>query len=118
MDISYRIQKSHPNSLYMTPYARVYHGASQVARISSEYRTNMEISYHAYFFFKNMKQTARNKMSFFYSMLLGRLVISLLSRNCKWLIFTIKAEYNFARNLKDVKQGIFDSFEIKKNLIK
>ena len=114
MDISYRIQKSYPQSLFMTPNAKVFHKNSELARISSEYRTHMEISYHAYIFFKNMKQNAWNITNFVYGIFFGRFINSILATNCKSVIFTIKAEYNLVRNLKEIKQGIFDSFENEK----
>ncbi len=113
MDISYRIQKSHPKSLYMTPHAKVIHKNSERARISSEYRTHMEISYHTYFFFKNMKQTPWNLVNFVYGIFFGRFIASLLNKNGKSPIFTIKAECNMVRNLKEIREGIFASFEPK-----
>jgi cellulose synthase/poly-beta-1,6-N-acetylglucosamine synthase-like glycosyltransferase len=110
MDISYRIQTNHPKSLLMTPYAKVIHTNSQLARITSEYRTHMDISYHTYFFFKNMKQTYRNMLSFVYGIFFGRLVISITSRNPHYVVFTIKAQLDMMRNFKKVKRGIFKSF--------
>jgi glucosyl-dolichyl phosphate glucuronosyltransferase len=115
MDISYRIQKAFPDSLYMTPYAKLIHKHSALARISNEYRTHMEISYHSYFFFKNMKQTTWNIMSFFYGIFVGRFIHSILTWNGKSIIFTIKAQSNLLRNFKEIKDGIFTSFELRKN---
>ncbi len=113
MDISYRIQKSYPASLFMTPYAKVFHKNSELSRISGEYRTHMEISYHTYFFFKNMKQSPWNIANFVYGIFFCRFITSLLTWNRKAPVFTIKAEYNLARNLKEIRQGIFASFEPK-----
>jgi GT2 family glycosyltransferase len=113
MDISYRIQKIYPQSLFITPNAKVLHKHSMLARIGSEYLTHMEISYHAYVFFKNMKPTAKNTVFFAYGIFLGRLVTSVFTRNCKSVIFTLKAQYNFVKNFKDIKQGVFASFEPK-----
>jgi len=115
MDFSLRVQKAYPKSLLITPSARVIHEHSQVARISSEYLTHMSISYHAYFFFKNMKLSAWNTFNFVYGLFFGRLATSILSRDGKWVIFTIKAEYNFLKNARDIKQGTFSSFEARLN---
>ncbi len=111
MDISYRIQKTYPKSLFITPDAKVLHRHSMMARISNEYLTHMGISYHAYVFFKNMKLTARNTAFFAYGIFFGRLLTSIFTRNGKSVIFTLKAEYNFVKNVKDIRKGIFASFE-------
>jgi hypothetical protein len=110
MDISYRIQQSHPNSLYLIPNAKVVHRGSQLGRITAEYRIQMEISYHAYFFFKNVKQTPWNIMNFVYG-IFGRFIISLLSMNGKSTFFTVKAQFNMLRHIKEVRAGNFASFE-------
>lgn len=110
MDISYRIQKKHPKSLFMTPYAKIIHTRSQLARITSEYRTYMEISHHTYFFFKNMKQTPRNMLSFVYGIFLGRIARAILFKKSYSLVFTIKAQLYLIRNMRNVRQGIFKFF--------
>jgi glycosyltransferase involved in cell wall biosynthesis len=107
MDISYRIQKKHPKSLLMNPEAKVIHTHSEVARIADEYRIQMEISYHAYFFFKNIKQTFANMARFVYGIFFGRLLISILSRNPRSIRFTLKAQVYLLRNLRKVRQGLF-----------
>lgn len=112
LDISYRIQQSHHNSLYITPKAKVFHKRSALARIGSEYRRHMEISYHTYVFFKNIKKPW-NLMNFVWGICLGRLIHSLLTKNAKYTIFTIKAECNMLRHLQEIKAGIFTSFEAK-----
>ncbi len=111
MDISYRVQKSRPNSLYLIPQAKLIHNGSQLGRITPEYRVQMEISYHTYFFFKNIKQTPWNIINFVYGILFGRLMINLLGRNGKSTFFTIKAQLNMLRHLKEIKVGNFSSFE-------
>ena len=108
MDFSYRVHKYKPESLYMTPEARVIHRHSELARIASEQRIDMEISYHAYFYFKNLKQTYVNAIGFIYGIFLGRLVISLLTRNPKSVLYTLKAQLRLIRNVGKVKQGIFN----------
>jgi glycosyltransferase involved in cell wall biosynthesis len=110
MDLSYRIQTNHPKSLLMTPYAKVIHTNSQLAKITSEYKISMDISHHTYFFFKNMKQTFRNMLSFVYGIFFGRLVISILLRNPHSVVFTIKAQLDMIKNLRNVKRGNFKSF--------
>jgi glycosyltransferase involved in cell wall biosynthesis len=110
MDLSYRIQTKHPGSLLMTPYAKVIHTNSQLAKITSEYKINMDIAHHTYFFYKNMKQTFRNMVAFIYGILFGRLVISILLRNPNSVFFTIKAQLDVIKNLRNIKRGIFRSF--------
>jgi glycosyltransferase involved in cell wall biosynthesis len=110
IDISYRIRKKLPKSLFMTPYAKIIHTHSQLARITSEYRIHMEICYHTYFFFKNIKPTYRNMLSFVYGIFFGRIVTSILSGNPHSVVFTIKAQLYMIRNMGKVKQGFFKSF--------
>lgn len=117
MDISYRIQKNHPNSLYLTPYARVEHRNPSQGRITSKTTVNMQISYHAYFFFKNMKQTPWNIANFVFGIFAGRFAISLFARNGKSCLFTIKAQFNLIRHLNEIRAGDFSSFEDKKSNI-
>jgi len=105
MDISYRIQKQKPKTLFMTPNAKVVHTYSKLARIPSDQRIQMEISYHAYFYFKNMKQTVVNTLRFMYGIFLGRLVLCIVSRNPQSVIFTIKAQLCLIRNMERVKHG-------------
>lgn len=109
MDISYRIQKTYPNSLYMTPYAKTIHNNSPLARIPSKDRTYMEVSYHTYFFFKNMKQTVGNMVNFVYCMFFGRFILKVLSLNPNSVIFIISAYLNLMKNLKEIKTGNFIS---------
>lgn len=108
LDISYRIQKWQPKSLFMTPEAKIIHTQSQLARIESEKRVNMEISYHAYFFFKNMRQTQANLFRFYYGIFLGRIMISVLSGKPQSVVYTLKAQIHLIKNLGKIKRGLID----------
>jgi glucosyl-dolichyl phosphate glucuronosyltransferase len=110
MDISCRIQKDYPKSLFMTPHAKIVHTNSQLARIPDEQRIYMDICNHAYFFFKNIKQTYGNMLDFVYGIFLGRLLIVIFSKNPRNFVSTIKAQLYLIKNIKNVKQGIFRSF--------
>jgi hypothetical protein len=61
-----------------------------------------------------MKQTPWNIMNFVYGIFFGRFITSLLTWNGKSSIFTIKAQCNLARHLKEIREGIFTSFESEK----
>ncbi len=110
LDISYRIQLNYPNSLLMTPYAKIIHKTSPLARIGLENGIRMEFYHRTYMFFKNMKQTLRNMLIFVYGLLFGKLVLSLLSRNSVILIFTIKGQLSTMRNLRKIKRGVLGPF--------
>lgn len=108
MDISYRIHKWRPNSLCMTPYAKVIHTHSELARITSEERLQMEISYHAYFFFKNIRHTYANTLKFVYGIFLGRLLLSIFSKNPAMVVSTLKAQLHLVKNVGNVRRGVFN----------
>lgn len=111
VDISYRIQQKYPNSLFMTPYAKIIHHHSPIGRMDVEGRIHREVSYHTYFFFKNIEKTPLNTVNFIYDIFFGRVVTSVLSRDGPASVFTVKAEFNLIRHLKEIEKGVFTSFE-------
>ena len=109
MDISYRIQKSHPASLFITPNAKCNHKWTPLGRINSARQIYMEVYHHAYFFFKNMRQTTRNMLSFVFTMFLGNTLSKLLTWNMSSVILVIRANLSLVRNLQEIKAGNFPS---------
>jgi GT2 family glycosyltransferase len=107
VDISYRIFRRHPNSLYTTPHARAVHKSSPVARTKTERLVFTQVAYTTYFFFKNMKQTPSNMVIFFWSMFFGRFVSTLLGENRRSILSLIGAYLYLIRNLDCIKNGNF-----------
>jgi glycosyltransferase involved in cell wall biosynthesis len=107
MDISYRIQKCHPDSLYATPHARVLHKFSPVARIDTRELIYVGVAYPTYIFFKDMKQTPLNMMIFVWGIFFGRFVSMLLEKDHRSILFLTRAHLSLLRNLECVKKGNF-----------
>jgi hypothetical protein len=56
VDLSYRVFKTWPLSLYLAPAARCDHNVSQAGRLPKKERIEMEEVYSLYFFYKNIDQ--------------------------------------------------------------
>lgn len=104
-DLSYRIHKRFPNSLFLTPYAKVIHKASPTGRLSDKYVTYMGTMHSAYIFFKNWRPTARNMVIFFWGMFFGYLMLRILTRNAKLVIYQIGAYLHLLKNFKKIQKG-------------
>ena len=111
MDISYRIHKRYPNSLYATPYAQAIHKASPVGRIKTKHLVYMGVAYPTYFFFKNIKQTLLNRIIFVWSMFFGRFILTLLEKKPTSTIFLIGAYLDLLKHFKEIRNGNFASLE-------
>ena len=120
MDLSYRIFKQYPGSLYMTPHAKLIHNEPDTGRISNKERTYMQQVYSFYFFYKNIDQTLKNELIFYWSVtaLLIRpsigLITSLMLKPSKSKLEGLK--HLFAsrvlclKHLKEVKKGDLEFF--------
>lgn len=113
VDISYRIHKRYPTSLYMTPHAKVVHKASPSARIDVRRLIYLEATYHTYFFFKNVRQTLLNRIIFLWS-IIGRFLTTyffVCAKKRPGLIVSVIDIYRYILNhLDEVKNGIFSDF--------
>lgn len=105
VDISYRILRRYPNSLYTTPHARIVHKFSQAAKIETNKLIYMHVAYSTYFFFKNMRQTPSNMIIFAWSMFFGRFVSMLLEKNSRSILFLIGAYLYLIRDFNHIKNG-------------
>lgn len=67
VDLSYRIYKEYPQSLYQTPFAKVIHTTSSIGRVpKKELIYTMQV-YHTYLFYKLIDQKLTNKLLFGWS---------------------------------------------------
>ena len=107
MDLSHRVRKRFPNSLYMSPHARLIHKNSVVARISGEAFTNILIAYSSYFFYKNVKQTLTNNLIFYWGVFVGRFILKVLTRDPNDLVVLANAVIKTSRHLKETRVGNF-----------
>lgn len=78
LDFSYRIWKKYPNSLYITPGARLIHEKSIVSRIPSRSLIYMRQTYTLYIFYKDFDQTMINRLIYIWSKI-GEFLFLILS---------------------------------------
>jgi len=64
VDLSYRIYQKYPDSLLITPYAKLVHKTSNVGRLPKKELIIMRQTYSLYFFYKNINLTYKNKLIF------------------------------------------------------
>lgn len=67
VDISYRIFKRYPDSLFMTPHAKLIHNISQEMRLPKKELVYMSEAYKLYIFCKNMDQNLKNRAIYLWS---------------------------------------------------
>ena len=75
-ELSYKIYKEYPQSLFQTPHAKVYHSFSRSGNIDKR-RIYIVTAYPIGFFYNNIKQTLKNKLIFVWSEL-GRLILRII----------------------------------------
>jgi glycosyltransferase involved in cell wall biosynthesis len=110
-DLSYQIYKRYPNSLYMTPYAKIFHAESPTARFPKKYVIYMGVAHSVYIFYKNFKQTLINNITFMWGLFFGHFIHQILTRNPYNVIFQIGAYLNLFKNFKQIKKGDFSSLK-------
>lgn len=76
LDISYRVFKKHPGTLFMATAAEYYHEDPQLRRVPKKELFYMAEVYDLYLFYKNILQTPKNKALYAWSRA-GRLLLSL-----------------------------------------
>lgn len=116
VDMSYRIFKKYPHSLFMTPYAKLIHKASEEGRHLKRDVIYMEEIYLLYLFYKDIDQTFKNKSIYLWSRI-GYLIksvgfIILKTREKRFLQFTylIRAPFYCMRHIKEIKEGDLEFF--------
>jgi GT2 family glycosyltransferase len=109
IDFSYRISKKYGNSLYLSPYAKIIHKQSSASRTSGKKFIIVLISYSTYFFYKDVRQSLKNNIIFYWGFFVGRLIPKLLAKDPNEIWLLIKAELMALRHWKEIKKGDFDS---------
>ena len=112
MDLSYRIFKKHPNSLFMTPHAKLIHNVSQSGRIPKKELVDMKEIYSLYFFYKNVDQAIKNKLIYLWSRIAYLLFNSIEQHQYRFLRFRylIGAYVTCLKHLKQIKEGDLEFF--------
>jgi glycosyltransferase involved in cell wall biosynthesis len=116
VDLSYRIYKQYPGSLYITPYARLIHKVSQEERLPNKKLIYMQQIYPLYFFYKNIDQNFRNKLIFlWYSighlcMNIGELIIRHSNEKFLKIKYIIEAYVICMKHIREIKRGDLEFF--------
>ena len=120
VDLSYRVSKQYRNSLYITPYAKLVHKASEGGKLPNKMLIYMKHIHSLYFFYKNIDQTIKNKIIFTWCWI-GYLIMntyfsimSLINRGSKselvTVIYTISAYVTCMKHINEIKKGNFEFF--------
>ncbi|MEN6291400.1 MAG: glycosyltransferase family 2 protein [Methanobacterium sp.] len=115
-DLSYRIYKEHPNTLYQTPFARLIHKNSDDGRAPKKEVIFTSQVYHTYLFYKDIPQNYSNKLIFVWSRfgyIITKILVSILkpSKNNFLTIYYLLNAYLFCfQNLKALKRGELDFY--------
>lgn len=112
-DLSYRVFKKYPGSLFLAPAARIFH-AYEGERQQPKERVFMRHVYSVYLFYKNIDQTLVNKFIFIWSKI-GYLffdTVLLFKSKAKVndIVLLISAYVFCMRHLKEMKRGDLDFF--------
>ena len=115
-DMPYRIFKKYPNSLFMTPHAKLMHNQSPEGRNPKRELVYMREVYHLYLFYKNIDQTLKNKSIYLWSRLgrMGFRIIWLVAKPSKSKLMEIKyalgSSFYCMRHIKKIKEGDLEFF--------
>lgn len=111
IDFSYRLFKSHPGSLFITPEAKLIHRASTAERVPSERMSYINQVDHFYFQFKNLNRRPSQKIIFVWS-LSGISLLRILQylfgfkkNNFLRLKFFFKSLFYCLGNIGKIKRG-------------
>ena len=110
LDISYRVFKKYPHTLFMAPYAKLLHKESPEGRHLKREVIYTEVIYLTYLFYKNMGQNFKNKLIFIWSRI-GRMIVNAKSLISKPEIkYVIKAPFYCLQHLEEIKKGDLQFF--------
>jgi len=111
LDLSYRIFKKYPDSLFLTPNARYWHEESRKARLTEKDLIHMAAVYDLYLFYKNIDQNLKSKLIYLWSRI-GRIALKVLllilnrsESNPIEIEYMIKAHFYCMKHMKEIKKG-------------
>ena len=118
LDLSYRMFKKHPNSLFISPKARYWHKLSKQGRLMKGDLICMSEIYRLYLFYKLIDQNLKNKLIYFWSRIIGGMIFKIISvLNLKSspseVISLIKAYFLCLKHIEEIKNGDLNFFNEK-----
>ncbi|MEM3674480.1 MAG: glycosyltransferase [Candidatus Methanomethyliaceae archaeon] len=122
LDFSYRLFKKHPNSLYMTPHAKIFHKGSMEGKLPSQLSFHMTVIYWFYVFFKEFFDgSVLNLMAFLWAQTgylltsIGGIIMKRKKKQEWWtVIWLLNSYFVTFKNLKNILAKDLDFFN--KNL--
>lgn len=108
IDFSYRIQMRFPHSLYTSPHAKLFHKNSAIARAPKKDFIDTFVAYPCYFFYKNVRQTLKNNLIFYWGFFVGKFILRLAGKNPTEIILLAKATLKSLKHLKEIQEGNFN----------
>ncbi len=108
-DLSYRVFKKYPSSLYVAPQAKYLHKVSPTGRIAKQEVIHMGEIYYLYLFYKIIDQTLKNKVIYLWSRV-GITIFKLISL-CARKVSAMEIVYLFQafviciKHLREIKNG-------------
>jgi len=114
IDISYRIFKKYPHSLFIAPGAKYIHKVSPVGRISGREKIRMKEIYRLYIFHKVIEQTFKNETIYLWSRI-GEIIFKIISvltfrAKFKEIIYLVEAYALCIKHLAEIKKGDLQFF--------
>jgi len=118
LDLSYRIFKKYPNTLFLAPKAKCHHKESKKGRLVKKDLIYMSQIYRLYLFFKLIDQNLKNKLIYFWSRIIGGMIFKIISvLNLKSspseVISLIKAYFLCLKHIEEIKNGDLNFFNEK-----
>lgn len=113
LDLSYRIQRKYPGSLYITPKARLIHKESSAGRRPLKRLTYIKEAYTLYVFFKDFDSGIKSKAIFIWSKIgaLLFLLSGVMSRGCRDVLaeatYWLQAQLLCMKHRKEIRVGHF-----------
>jgi glycosyltransferase involved in cell wall biosynthesis len=114
---SYSLHKKHPNTIFITPYAKLIHRVSQVAREPTARLAYINQVDHFYFNFKCLNRNLAQKLVFIWS-LFGISLLRILSlltlkkSNYFKFKFFFQSLFYCLKNLNKIKKGRVREFKV------
>lgn len=115
LDISYRIFKKYPRSLFMTPNAKLIHKSSEEGRTFRREVIYMDVIYRTYLFYKDVDQNLKNKLIYIWSRIgrmVGNIGYSIFKSESKLtgVRYAVGALFYCMLHLEEIKRGDLEFF--------
>ncbi len=109
IDISFRIFRKYPHSLFIAPEAKYFHKVSPVGRVSGREKIRMKEIYRLYIFYKVMEQTFKHRAIYLWSRI-GEIIFKIISvltfrTKVREVLYLIEAYALCVKHLAKIKKG-------------